>query len=295
MPGETTALTDPALRQDVGGRFVERTGLLATEGGHLAVTEYLPTVTDEQAVVICPSIMADFLQNLRREVVLSRWLADRGRHVLRFHHLGSGNSDGADNTMTLDQMSRDAVAIGEQLVDRRGSTQVTWLGTRLGAFTAVRAAAHRDDRRIALVDPVISGRNFVREGFRARMTMNAKNQGDTLTSADLVDLLRQNGEVDVVGHTLTEPMHDALIEADLTSHLGAIDSALVAQLGGKSLKKPFATLVGEMEAGGAAVTTMIIENTLGWWFAGSEALPDDDLVAQLGGWLLDSESPQGRP
>lgn len=279
-----SSLSILARRRAGSDPFEERAQFVDLDSGHIATTEYVPDEPSGEHVVICPSIMADFLHNLRREVVLSRWLCARGCHVVRFQYLGTGNSGGDDALNTLDQMALDAVAVADHLIGS-GDVSTTWLGTRLGAFPAVRAAAERGDDRVVLVDPVLAGKTFVKEGFRARLATNAKDGGDTITIAELKKMLQDAGEVDILGQTLTLPMYEQLLSADLASNLGTIGSSLLVQLGGDQMKKGLSSLASELRSSGADVTTMVIEDSLGWWFAESEALPDDDLIARLGGWI----------
>lgn len=282
-----------ARRRGLVDQFEERATFLDRGQGFIATTEYVPDEPNGEHVVICPSIMADFLHNLRREVVLSRWLSAQGCHVVRFQYLGTGNSGGDDAMNTLDQMTMDAVGVADQLISADAG-RTTWLGTRLGAFPAVQAAAKRGDDRVALVDPVLAGKTFVKEGFRARMATNAKDGGTAITTAELKQRLEESGEIDILGQTLTNPMYQQLLEADLVSRFGQVGSALLVQLGGDEMKKGLSKLASQLEAGGADVDTMVIEDSLGWWFAESEALPDDDLISRLGGWIASAATTDDR-
>lgn len=115
-------------------------------------------------VVICPPLGREHLDTYRGLKLLAQRMCDDGFAVLRFDYRGTGDSTGAQG---------DEAAVDDYLVSIRsaidylrssGVTRVTLLGLRMGALLAATvAAAHHELAGLALWDPVVDGRKFLRE------------------------------------------------------------------------------------------------------------------------------------
>jgi pimeloyl-ACP methyl ester carboxylesterase len=96
---------------------------------------------------------------------LAEMAARSGMPALRFDYLGTGDSaDLAGSADQLEAWTQDIVAAVRELRRLTGVHQVLVLGFRLGASLAVLAAERcRDIVGLALINPVIDGRRYLRE------------------------------------------------------------------------------------------------------------------------------------
>ena len=86
-------------------------------------------------LLVCSPIGGDFETNYRREVMLSRALADVSIATTRFHPRASGNSDGPLEALSFDGYIQDALDLAEALAPELGApTDV--LGTRIAGLMA---------------------------------------------------------------------------------------------------------------------------------------------------------------
>ncbi|HTH96969.1 MAG TPA: hypothetical protein VL574_06085 [Stellaceae bacterium] len=117
-----------------------------------------------RGVIICESFGYEGLCTQRAMVVFAEMLVEAGLPTLRFHYRGTGDSaeDEAPG-----QIDRWIDSIGDAVRELRrvtGVEQVTICGLRLGATLAFEAARrHGGVEALALLAPVLSGRNYVRE------------------------------------------------------------------------------------------------------------------------------------
>lgn len=116
------------------------------------------------AVVLCPPLGKETVHAYRTMVLAAQQLCELGVAVLRFDYHGCGDSSG-------DELAPDAVtrwqADVRTAVEHARSTgvpDVALLGLRLGALLAATAAGSCGPlTALALWDPVVSGRRYVRE------------------------------------------------------------------------------------------------------------------------------------
>ncbi|MCP4091458.1 MAG: hypothetical protein GY746_16970 [Gammaproteobacteria bacterium] len=115
------------------------------------------------------------MRSHRAFVRLSDQLAVKGFHVLRFDYFSTGDSAGDDGEACLDDWLGDIQKAILELRDISGVTKVSIIGARLGATlatTAVSSLSNIDS--LILWDPVISGKNYIRDitSLNARFTQN---------------------------------------------------------------------------------------------------------------------------
>jgi pimeloyl-ACP methyl ester carboxylesterase len=118
----------------------------------------------EDGVVICPPLFAEYLRvhgSLRR---LAIRLAESGRHVFRFDYYGTGDSSGEFETTTPDDWLADIGAAVTELRAISGVRRVRLVGVRLGATLAARAALDMPSvDRLVLWDPIVAGAAYARQ------------------------------------------------------------------------------------------------------------------------------------
>ncbi len=113
-------------------------------------------------VVIVPPVGYDHATSFRALQVLARELAERGCLVARVDPFGTGDSAGGAADVTTLKVWDNAVEEGATYLRERGARAVVLLGCRVGAALALLAAASVGATAVVALDPVLSGRRYVR-------------------------------------------------------------------------------------------------------------------------------------
>jgi hypothetical protein len=273
-----------ATRVDVRG-FREEVGYLDSSRDRIASSSYLPHAPPLGGLVICPPICADGLRNYRAEVVAARTLAGVGIAVQRFQYRGTGNSDGKSEAITFAAMTEDAVAAARHLAARSSAHPLAYMGTRLGALVAAAAAEPRC--ALVLIDPILEGRQFFREGFRARMAHAVKElESSPLTSKQLLAELAETGAMDILGETIGRGLYDSTVDRVLLDQMGNdVGPVLLLQLGTGPLRRDVDELAEALRERGTVVDVATVGREQAWWFVGSEPVPADAVAAAVAEWL----------
>jgi alpha/beta superfamily hydrolase len=243
------------------------------------------------AVLVCSSVLADFVSNYQREVHLARRLAEAGIATLRYHPAGMGDSDGDPAQVTLDSLSADARWATNLLRTSVGDVPVAFLGVRWGALAAAEAAGSvaPAEAPLVLIEPVIDFRRYFREAWRSRAmsALAASDAGEK--KQKLVDVLSAQGYADIVGNVLHRPLYEGAVDFDaLAAFDGHAGDALVVQFQGKELRPELRTLTERVRSGGAAVDAVIVDVEESWWFrSGPRIVLDPQLDATVTAWVVD--------
>ena len=239
---------------------------------------HLPAGQPVGGVVICSSIQAEFLKNLRREVLLGHALAQRGFAVVRWHYRGAGNSDGSSEDMTFETMCDDTAAAAGWLQDATGVDSLVFAGTRWGGLVAATVAGGHPGAPLALWEPAADSSRYFREVFRSRLIRELKEGSEeAASSTSLVDQLNESGSLDVLGYSIDKPLYDSAMGHTLADGLGAgARPILLIQIGrNKALRGEYRKLVTRWQETGCAVSTHVVEEELAWWFAGEQWQPEE--------------------
>ena len=220
--------------------------------------------------VICGPYQAEVQRHYRREVLLARRLSEMGIAAQRFHYVGFGHSDGDPSAATLDTMREDALAAADQLVRTTGLTTVGFLGTRWGGLVAASAVAARGGR-LVLWEPVVDPARYFDEIFRFLIMYRMKEDPATpMSETSVLDGLRRDGSVDVLGHSVDLALYESAIGIGLDGSVAdSADDALLIQIAvGKSLRPEYASLVESWTQRGLDTRTHVIRDTETWWISG---------------------------
>ena len=221
-------------------------------------------------LVICGPYQAEVQRNYRREVLLARRLADMGIAAQRFHYAGFGHSDGDPSAATFDTMREDALAAADHLVRATGVARVGFLGTRWGGLVAASAVAARGGH-LALWEPVVDPMRYFDEIFRFLIMFRMKEDpATTMSEATVIDGLRRDGAVDVLGHPVDLALYESAMGLRLDGSVADVaDAALLVQIGvGKSLRPEYASLVESWTERGLDARTQVIRDKEAWWISG---------------------------
>ena len=121
-------------------------------------------------VVLCKPFGQEAIRSHRLLRVLAERLARAGHAVLRFDAYGTGDAMGDDADADLDGWAADVLVADCQLRAASGCDRTVWIGMRVGAEVALRAARHAAPAgldRIVVHDLVIDGPRYL-EHLRER-------------------------------------------------------------------------------------------------------------------------------
>jgi pimeloyl-ACP methyl ester carboxylesterase len=214
-------------------------------------------------------LLAEAIRNQRRELVLGWELSASGSAVMRFHYVGSGNSDGEPEDMTFSGLVADARAVAIELQERTGISAIGFVGTRLGALVAAAAAADFPGGSLVLWEPPIDLGRYYNEVFRARMIGLLKRGERSLGGKELMEVFARDGVLDVIGNPLPHSLYESTIALDLADLLIAAGPrpSLIVQMSVKPELRPGLTAVVEQcRAAGVAVDATAVGYDEAWWF-----------------------------
>ncbi len=157
-------------------------------------------------VVLCYPFGQEYMRAHRAFRQLAMLLSKAGFHVLRFDYYGTGDSSGETDDVAFAQWVEDAQAAADELKETAEISRVAFVGLRLGAAVAAKAAATRTDvDQIVLWDPAVTGTAHLAEILDAR----ADSVGNSRVSA------RDDGTVGVMGFPITRALRAELEAIDL--------------------------------------------------------------------------------
>lgn len=161
-----------------------------------------------RGVVICYPFGSEYIAIHRAARQLASQIARAGLPTLRFDYSGTGDSAGDLEDARLGRWIQEVGAAADELKERMAIDRVSLVGIRLGAALAYLAAAWRSDvDRIALWDPVMRGRRYLREIRRDHRRM--------LRVAHVRPARSDRGEGEVLGFPFPERLHRDLETLDL--------------------------------------------------------------------------------
>jgi alpha/beta superfamily hydrolase len=261
--------------------------------GTLFGVTHIPAEPTGLGVVMCSPINNDYLKNNRREVLLSRRLAERGIAVQRFHYAGTGNSDGDADALTVESMIADTERAAARLRERTGADRFAFMGSRLGALPAA-AAASEHGAPLAMWEPITEGRKYFRELFRTMMIvgMNASD-GDGASIADIKASFERDRTMDVAGFSVGWALFEDAGARKIGDLYGPGQAPVfLAQFREKAdLKGEYAKVVDAWTEAGHTVTTHHVPFEEAWHLfvygfrAEEERQHSQDLLDVTADWL----------
>jgi pimeloyl-ACP methyl ester carboxylesterase len=186
--------------------------------------------------VLCPPFGAQQANLTTVEVACCRALAAAGFPVLRYHPRGYGDSQASAADVTLGSQVQDAVDAARLLAASADVASVGFFGALLGGAVAALAAEELAEARppssaLALWEPVVCGRSYMRTLTRLGMMTQLVSEGRTASDDDPVKRLRAEGVLEVQGFPLNERTYDEVSALDLRKTLGVFRGiSLVVQI-----------------------------------------------------------------
>ena len=172
--------------------------------------------------VVCPPFAMEQVHLGHLEVRGARALAREGFVVLRFHGQGYGDSEGDPIEVGLAQSIREVSDALDLLAEREGLERFGLLGARYGGMVAALLAEARRLPLLALWEPVVSGRQFMRDFIRSQLFMDLAEGARDAAGSDpdrVRGMLEREGVADVKGFPLTKRAHDEIGGVDLIRDL----------------------------------------------------------------------------
>ncbi|MEM9232902.1 MAG: hypothetical protein AAGA69_01525 [Pseudomonadota bacterium] len=113
-----------------------------------------------RAVLLCNPFGEEAIRAFRPFQKLAERFAAEGVACLRFDYLGTGDSAGDDDLVSVKSMATSILTAHEELVDLSEAREIYWVGLRLGAWAALDATADIQPAGIFLWDPIRDGADY---------------------------------------------------------------------------------------------------------------------------------------
>ncbi len=295
----------PRASHVLPGGTSEEAAFQEVDGIQVMTVVNLPLSSPRGLVVICSPLFAEFQKNYRREILLARALASRGFASARFHYPGSGNSGGHPGEVGFATVTAAADQVARRVGSELGVEHVAFLGTRFGALVAAVGARGWEGAPLVLWEPVAEPQRHLDEIIRM-----AQLHGMTTTKVDVAAMRREmlkrletEGVLDVLGYQIHRTFYETTAGRTLSGEMEYDGrNTLLVQVGGRQLRRRFATLAEEIRAAGHSVDTAIISHSEAWWataggdyFRAEDQQPlVKDLLATTTSWIISQAGWSGR-
>lgn len=286
--------SDATLELATGCR--EEARFLGPAGAQLLAFRHLPPSAAVGTVMICSSFF-DALSVYRKEVLLTRYLAEHGIAVARVHYRGTGNSDDVpDGPPTVATMADDVRRIIDWLREAASDKPLAIVGVGYGAFVAGAVLAEYPAAPLVLWEPTTDGHQYFREMFRATRFILLRHHPGEEPPMGSMEQLTEQGWTEALGQRVELPSYVDAKDRNLDRAMAGRERPLLLVHFGriKSLPTAYRRLVERWRARGCDVEVLSIEQRRGWWYIGD---PDDwtpeeqnpevaDLLPAMSAWLL---------
>lgn len=168
-----------------------------------------PDKTRQLGIVLCGPLGHEALWLHQTIRSLADRLADQGFAVLRFDYAGTGDSVDTGKLVEPDKWVDEAIEAVDFLRRTTGIERVALVGVRFGAMVAAQAARAARVDTVALIAPVVVGRQFVREMDVLQRTWLDKTARHVASYTEPADAF------DVLGHRFSRAAIEAVGKYDL--------------------------------------------------------------------------------
>jgi alpha/beta superfamily hydrolase len=161
------------------------------------------------AVLICQPVGHEYINSHRALRQLAVRLAEAGFPVLRFDYSGCGDSYGEAEQSSIARWLEDISTAVAQLRALTGIFQVCVIGLRLGGtLAAVTGTICEDFQSLILWEPVVNGRDYLKELHSLQEEMLRFRPKPKLST-------RPQAHVEILGFPVSRLLHAQLEELDL--------------------------------------------------------------------------------
>jgi pimeloyl-ACP methyl ester carboxylesterase len=208
--------------------------------------------------VVVPSFAFEQMNLMSLEVAVARALAGAGFAVLRYHSQGYGDSASDASVIGVMSHCRDARSAAELARDESSLDHVGLLGMRFGGAIALSVAAAVGADRLVLVDPVLSGADYLR-------SLISRAQIARYGNRDAIDdwLASRSDHAAAAENRVPLDLGEVLVTPDLEAEMAALEvlpagrsfsgMSLVVQVSRSDVPRPeMSELVGALGEHGTA-------------------------------------------
>jgi exosortase A-associated hydrolase 2 len=222
-------------------------------------------------LVFCPPFDQEMVTTYPRFARWSKQLAARGISVLRYHPLGTGESDGTRADITLESLTKDAVTAQHLARQEVRDRYTGYFGLRLGATVSILAAAAQPVDFLLLWCPVTNLRHYFRELLRSQVTADAVHRSRRRSTQQMVADLEAGKSVDVWGYELYPSLYRQM--AAIQALPDAPPARNVLWLVRPADEAAAAPVVKRWQGLGSHVDFQVIPETVFWEYPGN-AVPE---------------------
>jgi pimeloyl-ACP methyl ester carboxylesterase len=238
--------------------------------------------------LVCHSFGPEHWHLSATDVAVARSLSARGFPVLRFHCQGYGDSEQTDLAPSLSTHLSDTLDAADLLRSMAGVREIGLLGARFGAAIATLAAPGARAGRLALIDPVINGRRYVRELLRSRaiIELTSHGSGKVRQPDDALEdpfaVLRSGDSVNIRGFVITPEVFEEMSALDLTKAAAIGEAALIVQVSRGSRPSPASiALADRLGETGSAVSRATVSGRYSALFGDAHFQPEGRLMIDV--------------
>jgi alpha/beta superfamily hydrolase len=287
---ESVGMTVPprvARYVDPAEQVYEDAMFLPTQHGELFCVVHRGEAAPRAGVVMCQGMLAEEHKMYGTHVLTARAFAKAGLATIRFHYRGTGHSSGAFDDTTLDTMLEDTAAAVEYLKTRTGVSALAFCGGRWGGLVAALTALQHPGAPLILWEPVMDGRGYFREIFRASQISALAGGASALTVTQAVERVAAVGVLDTLGYPIHRALYNSAEGRSLTQLAAAgARPVLLVQISPQQAVKPeFARLQDALVAAGCSVEATVILGEGAWAFVDSPMPSPRVIVEASAAWL----------
>lgn len=136
-----------------------------------------------------------------------------------------------------------------------------------------------------LWDPVLDADVFIKEGVRGQAIAAMAGDAKREKTADLMERLRAEGSIELIGYRITAAFYDSLAGTQLSGTIPTGSSALVVPFDNADISR----LLDAWGAGGVEVTKLQGDNKEAWWLdeqaSDARSSKRELLVTRSSDWL----------
>jgi uncharacterized protein len=208
-----------------------------------------PAQATGQGVLLCSPLGQEAVRSHRMYRVLSERLARAGVACLRFDYLGTGDSDGDDEDVSMQTCIANTLRADQELRRLANCSHVSWVGLRFGAAVAAHSSmsAVQKPDRLFLWDPIEDGATWIQQlkvehqSAVQALTLNRPSKVPALAMAQ--PLKRAVAPAfESQGFLLSARLHDEIMAIQVKEYAGLRCSRLIVLAAGEAQRQHFSCL-----------------------------------------------------
>jgi pimeloyl-ACP methyl ester carboxylesterase len=202
-------------REELG--FRERFSTPTLGGGRTIAVHAEPLGDAPMTWVVLESFGPEHDNLAAFDAALCRSLAAAGHAAFRFHGQGQGDSELGPDALGIEAQVAGALDAVELARGETASGAVGLVGVRFGGAIAALAAARTEVSSLALIDPIVKGRAFLRALVRMDLTSDVA-LGEKAAAApkhDPFQAARERGVLEIEGFAVPWPAVEEIEGLDL--------------------------------------------------------------------------------